>query len=124
MSASNALAAGVKTLIAVKLKVSARTMIATRGDNLIVPVASTAATAVSTTSTSALFIGGNSSAGGGDYANIAVHEIRIYTGEESLDTRLSVQAELAKKWGLTTLSTVPSSGGVQTSRGMNGGMRS
>jgi len=116
LSAAGALANGVKTLVSVKLKVSDRTLFSVRGDNLVVPVRSTAATSVSATSTAAFCVGGSTPAGG-YYANIAIHELRIYTGELSLSDRLSVFSTLASKWGLTT-----SSGGGGVSRLVNGGL--
>lgn len=103
VTASDALVNGVKSLIAVKLKVSDRTLFSVRSDNLVIPVRSTSAAAVSTPSTAALCFGGSTPAGG-YYSNMAWHEVRIYTGELSLSDRLSVFATLADKWGLTTLS--------------------
>lgn len=101
MQITGALSAGVKTLVAVKLKVSDRTLIGVRADNFIFPLRSTSASAVSTTSTAALCIGGTTP-GGGFYASAAIHELRIYTGELSLSDRLSVFSTLTSKWGLTT----------------------
>lgn len=100
ISVSGALANGVRTLVSIKLKVSDRTLFSVRSDNVIVPVRSTSATAVSTTSTAALCLGGSTPAGG-YYSNMAWHEMRIYTGELSLSDRLSVFTTLASKWGLT-----------------------
>lgn len=102
LSAANALTNGLRTLIYAKLKVSDRTIFSVR-DNLVIPVRSTAATSVSATSTAAFCLGGSTPAGG-YFANIAYHELRIYTGEMSLSDRLSVFSTLASKWGLTTAS--------------------
>tara|TARA_R110000868_G_scaffold189551_1_gene432576 strand:+ start:362 stop:1153 length:792 start_codon:yes stop_codon:yes gene_type:complete len=121
ISITSVLSNGLKTMAAVKLKAADRSYLAVRSDNIIFPTRSTLATAPATTSTAVLNIGGPGTAGGGNFTNSAIHELRIYTGEETLSTRLSVYAELAKKWGLTTLSTVPSSGGLIGGGNLNGG---
>lgn len=100
LSATGGLANGLRTLIYAKLKVSDRAIFSIR-DNLVIPVRSTSATAVSATSTSAFCIGGSTPAGG-FFTNTAYHELRIYTDELSLSDRLSVFSTLASKWGLTT----------------------
>lgn len=103
ITVANSLSNGVKTLLSVKLKVSDRTIFSVRSDNLVIPIRSTTAAAVSTSSTAPLCIGGSTPAGG-YYSNMAWHELRIYTGELSLSDRLSVFSTLASKWGLTTAS--------------------
>lgn len=100
LSVSNGLANGVRTLIAVKLKANDRTLFSVRSDNLVIPVRSISATAASTASTTALYLGGHSPTGG-YYSAFAWHELRIYTGELSLNDRLSVFETLAAKWGFT-----------------------
>lgn len=93
-----------KTLVQIKLKNGDRRLYA----NLVPNVVATAAAVP--TSTSTMRIGNG--LGGFPFQGV-LHELRIYTGEETLDTQISVTAELARKWGLSTLSTVPSTGGAR-----------
>lgn len=116
--ATNGFTNGVKTMMHSKLKVNLRSLFSIQSNNQIIPVVNTGATAVSTTSTAALCFGGSTPAAG-YYSNIAHHEIRIYTGELTLDERLTTLSTLAAKWGLMTAA----SGGIPIARGMHGGMR-
>ena len=78
----------------------------------------TAGTGPSNTTTDVVISG----ASGGNYPFAgAIHEIKIYGGGETDQTIIDVKNALRAKWGLAS---VASSCGLQTARGMNGGMRS
>lgn len=93
-----AIAAGTKILIAVRLCVGDRSIVSYRNDASLYGKYTASGGAVSSASTSALCFGG-STPGGGFYANFALHEVRIYTGGESLTDRSVIAHALADKWG-------------------------